>query len=117
MNNQVSQDGKNKDTELDALIKNMADHHQPQLPSPGLIWWRAQVRKKLEAKERVERPMAIMRMLVSAAGAVVLLGLVVVNWLTFHAGTQPSNLILLLAVAVAAAAAIIFASSLRTFKA
>ncbi|MBZ5532758.1 MAG: hypothetical protein LAO20_15115 [Acidobacteriia bacterium] len=104
------------DFQFDALIKKMADDHRPQLPSPGLIWWRAQVLKKLEAKERVERPMAIMRMVVSAVGAALLLGLVAVNWLTFHAGTQQSNLILLLAVAVAAAAAIIFATSLRTFK-
>ncbi|MFI5103311.1 MAG: hypothetical protein ACHP79_00180, partial [Terriglobales bacterium] len=115
-NNEVN-NANNNDAPLDALIKNMADRHQPQLPSPGLIWWRAQVLKKLEAKERVERPMAIMRMVVSAVGAALLLGLVVVNWLTFHAGTQQSNLILLLAVAVAAAAAIIFATSLRTFKA
>lgn len=105
------------DFQFDALIKKMADDHQPQLPSPGLIWWRAQVRKKLEAKARVERPMAIMRMVVSAVGAALLLGLVVANWLTFHAGAQQSNLILLLALAVATAAAIIFATSLRTFRA
>jgi hypothetical protein len=116
MNNEVN-NVNNNDAPLDALIKKMADHHQPQLPSPGLIWWRAQVLKKLEAKERVERPMAIMRMVVSLAGAALLLGLVVANWLTLHAGTQQSNLILLLAVAVAAAAAIIFATSLRTFRA
>ena len=116
MNNEVNKTNGN-DAQLDSLIKNMADHHQPPLPSPGLIWWRAQVLKKLEAKERVERPMAIMRMVVSAVGAALLLGLVVVNWLAFHSGIQQNGLILLLAVAVAAAAAIIFATGLRTFKA
>lgn len=30
-----------------------------QLPSPGVIWWRAQIRKRNEAMERVIRPVAI----------------------------------------------------------
>lgn len=35
----------NNEFELDSLIKKMADGHQPELPSPGLIWWRAQILK------------------------------------------------------------------------
>jgi len=41
----------NKDFQLDSLIKNMANKHRPELPSPGLIWWRAQIQKKLAEKQ------------------------------------------------------------------
>jgi len=47
--------------EFDSLIKKMADEHQPQLPTAAQIWWRAQIRKKQEARARVERPMQMMR--------------------------------------------------------
>jgi hypothetical protein len=49
------------DRELDFLIKGMAAEHRPELPSPGLIWWRAQILKKQAEKERIERPVTIMR--------------------------------------------------------
>src|SRR5260221_12981138 len=53
----------NEDSQLDFLIKKMAQDHRPELPSPDLIWWRAQILKKQAQKERIERPMVIMRML------------------------------------------------------
>lgn len=31
----------------------------PQLPSPGLLWWRAQIRRRNAAIERVTRPIAV----------------------------------------------------------
>jgi hypothetical protein len=31
----------------------------PQLPSPGLLWWRAQVRRRNAAIERMTRPIAV----------------------------------------------------------
>lgn len=49
--------------ELDLLIKQMAAAHQAELPRPGLIWWRAQILRKQAEKERIERPVAIMRMI------------------------------------------------------
>jgi hypothetical protein len=49
------------DHELDSLIKGLAAEHRPELPSPGLIWWRAQILKKQAEKERIERPVTIMR--------------------------------------------------------
>src|SRR5262249_14187605 len=55
------------ETQLDSLIKKMAADHPSDLPSPGLIWWRAQILRKQEAKQRIERPVMIMRLL--AAGA------------------------------------------------
>ncbi|HET7873710.1 MAG TPA: hypothetical protein VFL42_14435 [Terriglobales bacterium] len=67
------------DAQLDALIKKMAQDHQPELPSPGVIWWRAQIQKKLAEKERVERPMVMMRQLVAIIGAVAFLFLVVAH--------------------------------------
>jgi len=53
----------NNDLEFDSLIKKMAADHQPELPSPGVIWWRAQILKKQAEKERIERPFTIMRVL------------------------------------------------------
>ncbi len=38
--------------------RNMA-LQQRQLPAPGLLWWRAQVRRRNAAIERVTRPIAI----------------------------------------------------------
>jgi hypothetical protein len=33
------------DSDLDAILKQMATEHRPQLPSPGLIWFRTQIAK------------------------------------------------------------------------
>lgn len=67
-----------KDLQLVSLIQQMAQQHQPELPSPGVIWWRAQLLKKMEDKKRVERPIIIMRMVVGA------IGLIVTAWLTLN---------------------------------
>jgi hypothetical protein len=65
----------NNDFEFDSLIKKMAADHQPELPSPGVIWWRAQILKKQAEKERIERPFTIMRALAAVLCVVVALGL------------------------------------------
>jgi fatty acid desaturase len=70
----------NKDQQLDLLIKDMARQHQAELPSPGLVWWRAQIQKKLAEKERIERPMVIMRLLVWFLCLVAVGALVTWNW-------------------------------------
>ena len=49
----------NDEFELDSLLRRMADSHQAELPSPGLIWWRAQILRKQTEKERIERPLLI----------------------------------------------------------
>ncbi len=67
----------NNDFEFDSLIKKMAADHQPELPSPGVIWWRAQILKKQAEKERIERPFTIMR----AVAAVLCLAVVVGLWI------------------------------------
>ena len=61
----------------------MAAGHQAELPSPDVIWWRAQILKKQAEKQRIERPVAIMRI---AAAALFLL--VVVWLLTNEAGSM-----------------------------
>jgi hypothetical protein len=68
----------NNDFEFDSLIKKMAADHQPELPSPGVIWWRAQILKKQAEKERIERPLIIMR----ALAAILCLAVVVGLWLS-----------------------------------
>ncbi|HEV8491643.1 MAG TPA: hypothetical protein VGR76_05200 [Candidatus Angelobacter sp.] len=65
----------NNDLQFDSLIKRMAAEHRPELPSPDVIWWRAQILKKQAEKRRIERPVTIMRI---AAAALLLL---VVVWL------------------------------------
>lgn len=65
----------NRDFEFDSLVKKMAAQHQPELPSPGLIWWRAQILKKQSEKERIERPVTIMRALAAIICLVVVVGL------------------------------------------
>lgn len=67
----------NNDRDVDRFIKQMAAGHQPELPSPGVIWWRAQLLRKQAEQERIERPAIIMRM-VSAAMCVLV---VLVLWL------------------------------------
>ncbi len=78
--NDVPLDG--KDLQLNSMIQQMAQQHQPELPSPGVIWWRAQIQKKFAEQHRIERPLVIMRML---AGTV---GLLVVAWLVLNYGVQ-----------------------------
>jgi hypothetical protein len=68
------------DSDLDAILKQMATKHRPQLPSPGLIWFRAQIVRKAWQKERIECPLVVMRRLAGLTGAVILLLLVAGNW-------------------------------------
>ena|SRR5260221_6713506 len=65
----------NNDVEFDSLVKKMAAGHQPGLPSPDVIWWRAQILRKQAEKQRIERPVTIMRI------AATVLFLVVLVWL------------------------------------
>jgi hypothetical protein len=68
------------DSDLDAILKQMATEHRPQLPSPGLVWFRAQIVRRAWQKERIERPLVVMRGLAGITGAVILLLLVAANW-------------------------------------
>jgi hypothetical protein len=107
----MSNDLQNNDSRLDLLIKNMAQEHQSQLPSAGGIWWRAQIQKKLAEKQRVERPMMIMRAVVLALSAALVAVILVVNWRAIGAmgGGQPGPFFVL---GIFAAAALVIAGSL-----
>jgi hypothetical protein len=65
----------NNDFQFDSLVKKMALEHQPELPSPGAIWWRAQILKKQAEAERIERPAKIMRAFAAIISLVVVVGL------------------------------------------
>ncbi|HXZ26789.1 MAG TPA: hypothetical protein VEG08_02200 [Terriglobales bacterium] len=67
------------DPKFDSLMKRMAEEHPPALPSPNLIWWRAQVLKKYEQKQRIERPFTIMRLV----AALVCLELAAAVWAVY----------------------------------
>ena len=81
MNNDLQNDDlqndnlRNNDLEFDFLIKKMAADHRPELPSSDVIWWRAQILKKQAEKERIERPVFIMRIAVAVLFPLVLVGL------------------------------------------
>ncbi|HKD82234.1 MAG TPA: hypothetical protein VKH81_21255 [Candidatus Angelobacter sp.] len=90
------------DHDLDLLIKNMAADHQPELPSPGLIWWRAQILKKQAEKERIERPVMIMRMIAAAMCLLVVIALWVSQGSSVWDSLSRSGLLFLLPVLLAA---------------
>jgi len=98
----MNNDLQNNDSQLDFLLKNMASGHQPELPSPSLVWWRAQIQKKLAEKQRVERPLVVMRMLamvvcVAASGAVL-----AANWTRIASSAGQAGTLLLLGIFTAA---------------
>jgi hypothetical protein len=82
--------------DLDLLIKKMAGGHQPELPSPGLIWWRAQILTKQAQKERIERPVMIMRLVAGAMCLLVVVGLWVAQGRTLWDSLGNSGLLPLL---------------------
>lgn len=53
------------DNQLDALLTEMGAQaektSESQLPSAGQIWFRAQIQRKLRRRERIERPLVVMR--------------------------------------------------------
>ena len=76
MSNGLQNNGlQNNDLEFDSLVKKMAAKHQPELPSPDAIWWRAQILKKQAERERIERPFTIMRTLAAIMCLAVVAGL------------------------------------------
>lgn len=70
----------NSQPQLDSLLKQMADDHRPELPSAGLIWWRAQILKRQEERERIERPLMVMRLAAAMVCLVVFVALGAANW-------------------------------------
>ena len=74
----------NDEFELDSLLKQMAEADHTDLPCPGLIWWRAQILKKLQEKERIERPLTLMRWLAIAICTVISSVLGVAYWDLFR---------------------------------
>jgi hypothetical protein len=95
----------NNDSQLDFLIKSMAQQ-QPELPSAGLIWWRAQVQKKLAEKERIERPTVIMRTIALVVCLVVLVAVLArgTQQIATLGGREAAPFLLLGALAAAALA-------------
>ncbi len=59
--------------------EHQAAQLEPDLPSSGQVWWRAQVRRRAEARRAAERPMLV----VQAVSAACLVGILaaVVTWL------------------------------------
>jgi hypothetical protein len=107
----------NNDAQIKFLIKKMAEDHRPELPSPGVIWWRAHIQKKFAEKERIERPMVIMRQLAAVACAVVIFALVFAHWRVASAMVRQSGIGLYVALVTGVWIAVLVMSRLRPFKA
>jgi len=54
------------DAQLDSILNQMAAAHEPQLPSAGQIWFRAEIQRKARQRERIERPLLVMRGIAAA---------------------------------------------------
>jgi uncharacterized membrane protein len=75
----------NSEHQLDSLLKQVAEAHRPELPSPDLIWWRAQILRKQEQRERIERPIVVMRRVAIVACAFACVALLAAYWQSFQA--------------------------------
>ena len=83
---------------LESLVKRMAHDHRAELPSPGLIWWRAQILRKQREKERIEQPMIVMQRLAAVVCAAVSLVLLAGNWSLFYSAAETYRWLLLLGI-------------------
>jgi hypothetical protein len=92
--------------QLDSLLKQMAEAHRPELPSPDLIWWRAQILRKQEQKRRIERPIMVMRLVAIVACLAISLGLYAANQQMFQEALGGIGWILPLGIAALALCAI-----------
>ncbi len=95
------------DAEFDSILKKMAAEHRAELPSPGLIWFRAQIARKTRAKERVERPLVVMGVLTGLVCVVLFAVFAAGNWGQIRdvMGQQSWFLLAVLLLALAAAVA------------
>src|SRR5690242_12750014 len=99
----------NNEQQLDRLIKNMAERHHAELPGASLIWWRAQIQKKLAEKERVERPI-IVAPIIAWLGCLALVGLITAwNWRAIEPLVSSGSTTMVLPLASIAAAALLMA--------
>ena len=83
------------ESDLDAILKKMAAEHRPPLPGPGLVWFRAQLLRKAQQKERIERPLVFMRFLAALAAGAILLAFVAANWGEFQDAMNHASRLLL----------------------
>ena len=104
----------NNDSQLDSLLKQMAEDHRPQLPTPELIWWRAHILRKQQEQARVERPIKIMRMAAVVVCFVALAAMVIANPESFRALFAEGGWLLAGLGVVLVAASVISASVLRS---
>jgi len=100
------------ESDLDAILKRMAAEHLPQLPSPGLIWFRSQLLRKARQQERIERPLVFMRLLAALAAGVILLSLAAANWGEFQGAMNHASRFLLPLLLLTVTASIAFAAML-----
>jgi hypothetical protein len=102
----------NNDPQLDLLIRKMAQEHQAHLPSPGLVWWRAQIQKKFAEKERVERPLMIMRTVAVIVCVGIMTGALLMNWRQIASVLDQGQTMALFTFAIAAGAVLLLAGLL-----
>jgi hypothetical protein len=97
------------DHQLDLLIKHMAQQHQANLPSPSLVWWRAQIQRKLAEKQRIERPMVIVPIIAWVVCLAAVGGIAAWNWRDIAPIVSSGQVSVLFTLGSLAAAAVIMA--------
>ncbi|HKD45676.1 MAG TPA: hypothetical protein VKD24_08460 [Candidatus Angelobacter sp.] len=102
----------NNEPQLDSVLKQMADDHQPELPSPSLIWWRAQLLRKQQDRARIERPIMVMRQVAMVVCLVLFAALGAANWQELQMRLAGTSWLLIPFIIALAMASLLSASAL-----
>lgn len=65
---------------LETEARTARQEAEKNLPSPGLLWWKAEILAKRTVSERATRPIAVFEKIAYAVGATGLLGFLAWNW-------------------------------------
>jgi hypothetical protein len=74
---------------LESEARTARHEAEKNLPSPGLIWWKAEILAKRTASERATRPIAIFERIAYIVGVFGLVGFVMWNWSTLDRWLAP----------------------------
>lgn len=74
---------------LESEARSARHEAEKNLPSPGLIWWKAEILAKRVASERATRPIAVFEKIAYAVGALGLFGFAAWNWSTIDRWLAP----------------------------
>jgi len=104
------------DTQLDAILKQMAAADDPKLPAAGQIWFRAEIQRKARQRKRIERPLSVMRGIAAAVCLAAVVALALWNLAELRQMFGGSLMFPLVLSAVAVLTSLVFALSIMEFR-